>query len=187
MPRFFIFILALLPLLGNTQINSIAPDAAVSRSEEGFRIMGEISGLQKGATVRLINANTGMELASGIVQEKLISTKKNGKTTSTARPFFVLKGKMPEPDLCQLAIGELSPYNIYVENAKISITGAAAAANKWVVKGSASHRDFQHFEAVFTPLAMQLNSTAATINSMSAGSNRDSLMKIYANTQKTIQ
>jgi hypothetical protein len=104
---------------------------------KGFTLRGNIIGLKKGTEVKVINANTSVELATGVVQEKKVMVKKNGKMVSIPQSFFVLKGHADEPDLCWISIGDMKPFNIYMENSNISVTGNAAKMNEWVVKGSA--------------------------------------------------
>ncbi len=156
-------------------------------AEKGFTITGEISGLAKGTEIKLINANTSEELATTTVEEKKITEKKDGKTITTVKNIFVLKGKMTEPDLCLLHAGSLKPFNLYTENSEISITGNNTDVGKWVVKGSSSHIDFTEFENTFSPLAQKLNSTASTINSMIPGPARDTLMESYTQQKQVIQ
>lgn len=177
-------LLALLPLLSFAQqniklVNTPAPI--------GFTITGDISGLAKDATVKLINANTSAEAASGTVTEKKVTVKKNGKPVVVTKTVFELKGAVTEPDLYILSIGDLKPYNIYLENKPITITGAGNDMLKWVVKGSSSHKDFQEFEKTFTPLAQSLNSIATSINSMQPGPAREASMNTYNGIQQNIQ
>ncbi|HEX2628710.1 MAG TPA: TlpA disulfide reductase family protein [Chitinophagaceae bacterium] len=176
-------LLALLPLLSYAQ-QTVKLTATVPN---GFIINGDISGLAKGTVVKLINANTSAEAASGVVTEKKVMVKKNGKAVPVTKTVFELKGAVAEPDLFVLSIGDLKPYNIYLENKPISITGASSDMMKWVVKGSPSHKDFQDFEKTFTPLAQSLNSIATSINSMPPGPAREASMNTYNSAQQNIQ
>lgn len=178
------FVLLVSPLFTMAQ-----PVAAVKKpaAEKGFTINGEITGLVKGTVVKLVNANTNTELASTTVTEKKVTVKKNGKLVSSTKSVFVLKGKMTEPDLCLVSIGDMKPYNIYAENSVITITGSNGAMDKWVVKGSASHKDFQDFEKTFTPLAQKLNTAGNTINNTAPGPQRDAMITSYTALQKDIQ
>ncbi len=182
----FLLLIAILPVMAAAQVKNEAVKTATA-VEKSFTITGDITGVPKGTTVRLVNANTSAELATALVEEKKITTKKSGKSVTTSRNVFILKGTMPEPDLCLLSVGELKPYNIYTENSSITITGSSTDVSKWVVKGSSSHVDFQKFETTFSPLAASLNTTANTINSMIPGQSRDSLMTVYTGIQQTIQ
>ncbi|MBN8674617.1 MAG: redoxin domain-containing protein [Chitinophagales bacterium] len=81
----------------------------------------------------------------------------------------------------------MKPFNIYAENSAITITGSNGAMDKWVVKGSASHKDFQDFEKTFTPLAQKLNTAGNTINNTAQGPQRDAMITSYTALQKDIQ
>jgi peroxiredoxin len=181
-----LLVVAMLPICAFAQ-TTIPVKTPASTGEKGFVITGDISGMTKGTTIKLINANTSAELASTTVEEKKTTTKKNGKLVTTVKKVFVLKGKVTEPDLCLLSVGDLKPYNFYVENKPITITGSTSDMSKWVVKGSASQNDFREFEVVFTPLAQSLNSTATTINTQQPGPAREALMIEYTNLQQRIQ
>jgi peroxiredoxin len=184
----FLTVLAFMPFLVFAQKPGTTPTGkARLAAPGGFVIKGEIAGLKKGTAVKLINANTSAELASGVVGLKKISSKKNGKITTVYKPFFTLNGTMPEPDLCVLSVGSLKPYNMYVENKKITVTGKTDEITSWKVKGSSSHNDFLEFENVFSPLARQINQAAGTINNMAPGPDRDSLMVKYTKLQDGIQ
>ena len=186
MNKFFL-VVALLPFIAAAQLSAPAPALPKVNAEKGFVINGDIAGIEKGAAVKLVNANTGAELANTTVIEKKSSSKVNGKTITTVKKIFVLTGTMPEPDLCVLSIGDLKPFNLYVENNAITLSGKNTDMSKWTIKGSKSHRDFQEFENTFAPLAQRLNSLAISINSSVAGASRDSLVNLYNNTHKTIQ
>ena len=168
-------------------IAQVGPVNAKPGSEKKFIINGEITGLKKGTAVKLINANTSAELATAIVEEKSVSVKKNGKLVKVVKPFFSLKGSIAEPDLCLLAVGDLKPFNLYVENSVINVTGNSTDILKWNVKGSTAHADFRDFESIFTPLAQKLNTIATSINTMIPGPGRDSAMGVYTSTQQVIQ
>ena len=99
MYKAFLFLL-LAPVISFSQVKNAAVKAPVPPKAKGFVINGEIAGLPKGAAVKLVNANTSTELASGIVQEKTTSVKKNGKLVTTTTTYFKLTGNIEEPDLC---------------------------------------------------------------------------------------
>src|SRR5687767_14327057 len=162
-------LLLLAPVITFAQVKTAAVKAPVQPNAKGFVITGEISGLPKGAAVKLVNANTSTELASAVVQEKKASIKKNGKLVTTTTTYFKLTGSIEEPDLCVITIGNLRPFNLYTENSVITVTGTNTDMTKWVVKGSDSHQDFRVFETTFTPLAQQLNNVASTINNTAPG------------------
>jgi peroxiredoxin len=181
-----LLLVGFLPWMASAQVKTTT-GVAPKVPDTSFIITATITGLKKGDAVKLVNANTSSEITTSIVKETKKVTKKNGKSITTIQTGFVLKGAMPEPDLCYVSIGDLKPFNMYVENRRITITGSSTDNTKWVVKGSASHTDFKQFEATFMPLAAILNSTANNINSMVPGPGRDSLMNIYNGIQQTIQ
>lgn len=102
-------LLAFLPLFSLAQIK---PGATGTPAAKSFVLTGDITGLSKGAVVKLVNANTSTEVASGEVVEKKTVVKKNGKVTTVTKTIFELKGSIGEPDLYMLSIGELKPYNL---------------------------------------------------------------------------
>jgi peroxiredoxin len=182
-------VLAFLPLIAFPQVKP----AATQEKKVGpapvksFVVSGTISGLKKGTTVKLINANTSAELATADVTEKKIISKEKGKSVTTVQGVFVLKGTIQEPDLCLLAVGDMKPFNMYVENSVITVTGKGNEMNNWVVKGSKSNDEFRSFEKIFTPLVQGLNSAGSTINGMKPGTERDGMMNTYKTLQQSIQ
>ena len=180
MYKSFLLIL-LLPIL------SVAQVQPVSKPAQGFVITGDITGLTKGTTVKLTSTISQAEIATATVTERKVTSKKNGAVVTTMKQEFVLKGNVAEPDLCLLIIGESQPFNLYVENGNISITGKVADMKNWKLKGSKSHADLTDFETKFSPLAQRLNGLATSINTMSQASSRDSMLAIYTKTQKEIQ
>lgn len=184
-----IFLLAaILPIMSAAQLTpDVNPKAKAPVVQPGFVISGDIVGIPAGATVKLQNANTSLEIASGTVVEKKITVVKNKKASVSVRKTFVLKGTIAEPDLCFLSIGDLKPFNMYVENSKIAVSGNSTDIMKWKVSGSKSHNDFVEFEKEFTPLAQGLNSAASTINTLMPGAERETMMITFTNLQTSIQ
>ena len=179
-----VLFLLLFPLFS---ISQPVPNGTQPPAKKNFTVKGSIDGLQKGTSVRLVNPNTGAEIATSTVQETKTQVKKNGKTVTVTKTGFTLNGTLVEPDLNQIIIGNFKPYNLYLESGTITLSGPAADMSKWVVKGSSAHTDFSHFEKTFTPLAQQLNTLAGMINSLGTGQSRDSLMGVYSNVQQSIQ
>ena len=179
-----VLFLLLFPLFS---ISQSVPNGTQPPAKKSFIIKGSIDGLQKGTSVRLVNPNTGAEIATSTVQETKTQVKKNGKIVTVTKTGFTLNGTLVEPDLNQIIIGNFKPYNLYLENGTITLSGPATDMSKWVVKGSSSHNDFSHFEKTFTPLAQQLNTLAGMINSLGTGQSRDSLMGVYSSVQQSIQ
>ncbi|MBK5270914.1 MAG: DUF4369 domain-containing protein, partial [Bacteroidia bacterium] len=137
----------------------------------GFSISGKLTGIAEGTEIKLIQNGESIEMAKAKVL--------NGS--------FLLKGSVNEPVLCFLIVGKNSPIELYVENSKITVSNDKAHAGKYLIKGSASHRDFINFIDRFLPLFQQLNSLANTINSMRPGPERDGLMNTYNGTKERIQ
>lgn len=139
---------------------------------KGFTINGKLDGYADGTEIRLIKNGENVEFTK--------ATLAGGK--------FVMKGSVTEPILCFLMIGEEpKPAEVYVENSIISFKGDKAEPGKFKIEGSASHKDFAEFIAVFLPIAQQLNSMATTINYTMPGTTRDSLTAIYNKEQEKIQ
>jgi peroxiredoxin len=158
-----------------------------SNAQQGFVISGQIDGLNPGAQVRLVNANTSAEIASATVTDRVVKLKQKGKWVEKIRREFELKGKLAEPELTMLYVDDLKGFTLFAENNKITISGKKSDPQKWVVKGSAAHKDFQEFESQFTPLAQELNATATVINGMIPGAERESKMQVYKGIQQRIQ
>ncbi|MFI5133706.1 MAG: redoxin domain-containing protein [Chitinophagales bacterium] len=159
MKKFF-FALLILPVLASAQGDS-----------KGFVITGKITGLAEGAEVKIINGNTKADFAKGTV----------------TKGTFVLKGSVPEAGLYAITSGNLNPFQFYLENSKITITGDAKEMDKLKVTGSKSQNDFKDFQAVFDPMVHANNDAASTINAMAAGPDRDALMVTYTNIRQNIQ
>jgi peroxiredoxin len=182
-------VIAILPLIASAQVKQSKPatkPVSAPIAAKGFVVTGNIAGLKKGTTVKLINANTSAELASTTVIEKP-APKKPGAKTAAPQATFVLKGTIQEPDLCLLAVGDMKPFNMYVENSPITITGTSTDMTGWTVKGSKANDEFRAFEKAFTPLVQSLNSAGSTINGMRPGAERDAMMNTYKSLQQSIQ
>ncbi|MBK9938722.1 MAG: AhpC/TSA family protein [Chitinophagaceae bacterium] len=155
-----LFLLLSFPLLVNAQT-----------STKGYTIEGKIDGYPDGTIVHLYKNGENVESGSA----KLLKSK------------FALKGKVDEPMLCFLIIGEDKPIEIYVENAIITIKGKKSQSAPFEISGSSSHKDFAEFLKGFMPLSQQSSSLAATINKTVPGAERDALMITYNNLQAGIQ
>ncbi len=100
-----------------------------------FIIEGKLDGIADGTEIKLYRNGDNAEMASGNV----LKTK------------FLLKGKVDEPVLCFMSVGENKPVEIYVESGKISVKGKKTDPLEVEVSGSASHKDFTDFTKVFLP------------------------------------
>lgn len=136
-----------------------------------FTITGKVSGFPEGTEVKLYPNGEYTELAKGKI----------------VKGAFTLKGSVREPLLCFLIFGDNASTEVYVENSKISVTNDKTKPGKYVITGSASHKDFKAFTDEMLPLVSYLSSIANTINSMVPGQDRDALMNTYTATQQNIQ
>lgn len=150
----------------------IAPVMAFSqKTPAGFTINGKLDGYPDGTEIRVFKNGENTEMTK--------ATLAGGK--------FVIKGNVTEPVLCYIMFDENRPAEVYVENTTISFKADKKEPGKYKVEGSASHKDFEEFVAVFVPIAQQLNSLATTINYTMPGPARDSLMNIYTGEQQKVQ
>lgn len=138
---------------------------------KGFLIEGKLDGFADGTQIHLYKNGENVELTTA----KLLKGK------------FALKGKVDEPVLCFLIVGENKPVEIFVENAVISFKGNKAKPGIYDISGSATHKDFVSFVSKFLPVAQQLSALANTINQTMPGAERESLMTTYTASQQTIQ
>ncbi|MBI3138823.1 MAG: AhpC/TSA family protein [Sphingobacteriales bacterium] len=149
-----------------------APLALLAQTSKGFTIKGKLEGFPEGTSLRLVKNGENTELASG----KLLNS------------AFQLKGKVTEPTLCFLFIGnEQKPVEVYVENKVLTVTVDKTKPGGYKIEGSASHTDFAAFVKEFIPLAQQLSSLGQVINNTLPGPGRDSLMFTYKNMQAVVQ
>lgn len=108
-----------------------------------FNISGTVTGFNEGATVELLNGQTGATELSTVL--------KNGQ--------FSFKGKMERPDFKIVLFNRQQPYiTIFLDNSNVNITGDKATIDKSKISGSASHTAFEQFntslepyQAVFAP------------------------------------
>ncbi len=108
-----------------------------------FNIIGTVTGFNEGATVELLNGQTGATELSTVL--------KNGQ--------FSFKGKMDRPDFKIILFNRQQPYiTVFLDNSNVTITGDKAAIDKSKVTGSPSHTAFEDFntslepyQAVFAP------------------------------------
>jgi peroxiredoxin len=138
---------------------------------KGFTVSGKLTGVPDGTEIKLIRNLEDIEFVK----------------TTTQKGGFLLQGTVTEPVLCFLFIGDNKPINLYLENSNITISKSKDKPEKYIINGSASHKDFQNFLDLFEPLYQQLGSLVNSINSMVPGPGRDSLMGIFTNTQQNIQ
>jgi hypothetical protein len=95
----------------------------------GFTVSGKLAGVGDGTEIKLIRNGENIEFAKTTIQ----------------KGNFLLKGNVKEPVLCFLFIGNNKPVELYLENSKITITKTKTQPEKYVITGSATHKDFQNF------------------------------------------
>ncbi|MBK7291463.1 MAG: AhpC/TSA family protein [Chitinophagaceae bacterium] len=140
-------------------------------ADKDFTIEGKLDGIPDGTEIKLYKNGDNTEMASA----KLLKTK------------FTLKGKVKEPVLCFLAIGDNKPVEIFVESGKASVKAKKVNPLEVEISGSDSHKEFTDFTTEFLPLIQQVSSIATTINNTMPGTERDNLMKTYNALQENVQ
>ena len=110
--------------------------------EKSFSINGNVEGVADNTSVSVTDANNPTDTVSS---GKIV----NGK--------FTLNGSLPEAGLYHLNFaGSQKKAVLFLDNSKVTVSGKVDAIQKLTVEGSKSHKDFQDFEAAFTPLFNQL-------------------------------
>ncbi len=154
------FGLLFLPAIAFSQVKS-----------KGFVITGKITGLANGIEVKIVDNSNKAELVKGKVMD--------GQ--------FTLKGSVPEPSIYSLAATNQPPFQFFLENNKITISGDAKDMENLKVTGSLSNKDFVDFISVIDPLMREQNGAVSTINSMQPGQERDKLMNVYLDIQANLK
>jgi peroxiredoxin len=161
MKKFF-YLLLLAPLLVTAQKTEKKPS---------FSITGNITGLSDGSLVKIVNANNNEDIA-------------RGKTESGK---FLIHGSIEEPGLYFLSFDKQPPQYIFLENAKMSVSGSVKDLNNLKITGSRSQQDFIEFRNEFNPMFSLLNASATEINNTLPGGHYDSLIKRYDSLVKDVQ
>lgn len=139
------------------------PFAAFSQTP-GFTILGNVSGLEEGAEVKIITTqNEPQPIATG----KAVKGK------------FMLKGNVEEPGLFFLVLGDAQPQYIFLNNSNIGIEGKKQDLKNLQVKGSSTHDDFLDFKKTFDPLVGEMSAVGAQINKEPNAVVKDSLKIKY--------
>jgi peroxiredoxin len=144
--------------------------ACAQTKTKGFTVSGTLTGVPDGTEIKLVRNGENIEFAK----------------TKIVKGNFLLSGNIKEPALCFLTIGD-KPVELYLENSKITVSKSKDQPEKYIINGSATHKDFQKFLDTFLPLFQQLSSLANTINSMIPGPDRDAQTNLYTITQQNIQ
>ena len=101
-----------------------------------FNINGTVTGFNEGATVELLNGQTGAT--------ELSTTLKAGR--------FSFKGKMERPEFKIVLFNRQQPYiTVFLDNSNVTITGDKASIDKSKVIGSPSHTAFEQFNNSLEP------------------------------------
>ena len=152
--------------------------SVTGRSQQGFVINGNTSGLAEGSVVSLVNINDPTDTLA---------------KTPAAKGKFMLKGSVSEPGLYILDFGQQQKKRmLFIDNSTVSVSGSAEDVQKMAVTGSASNKDFEELLQTFNPLlekldrlAKQANTTGVT-NALRAEA--DSLTnKIQTGTDRFVQ
>jgi peroxiredoxin len=114
---------------------------------KGFKITGNITGIEDGAVKITSTQDVNQVLATGQV------TKGN----------FTLEGSLTEPGLYWLTLNGEQPFYIYLENSNVNITGSKSDIKNLKIEGSSAHKDFDIFQDIFNPLIGNLNAQAAQL------------------------
>jgi peroxiredoxin len=107
-------------------------------------IQGKVQGVKEGSPVFLNDANTPTDtIAKGIA----------------VKGSFELKGSLRESSLVFLNFADTKKKALlFLDNAKVQVSGNIENVQKLNVTGSTSHKDFEAFQSVFNPLFEQFSS-----------------------------
>jgi peroxiredoxin len=107
-------------------------------------IQGKVQGVKEGSPVFLNDANTPTDtIAKGIA----------------VKGSFELKGSLRESSLVFLNFADTKKKALlFLDNAKVQVSGNIENVQKLNVTGSSSHKDFEAFQSVFNPLFEQFSS-----------------------------
>ncbi len=101
-----------------------------------FNINGTVTGFNEGATVELLNGQTGATELSTVL--------KAGR--------FSFKGKMERPEFKIVLFNRQQPYiTVFLDNSNVTITGDKATIDKSIIIGSPSHTAFEQFNNSLEP------------------------------------
>lgn len=121
----------------------LSQNAISQGSSKTYTINGTIKGLPDGATIDLLNGNTG--------QPENSATVSNGK--------FVLKGKVDYPDFKLITVNKQPKYiQLFLDNSNVTLVANKDSIEQADITGSPTHEDFKRFlslvkkyEAYFVP------------------------------------
>lgn len=130
----------------------------------GFTILGNVTGLQEGAEVKIITTQN---------EPQVIATGK------AVKGKFMLKGNVEEPGLFFLVMDDAQPHYVFLDNSKIGIEGKKQDLKNLKIKGSSTHDDFLDFKKIFDPLVGEMSALGAQVNKETNTIVRDSLKVKY--------
>ncbi|MGB4844772.1 MAG: TlpA disulfide reductase family protein [Ferruginibacter sp.] len=127
----------LLPFFSNAQLATQAnAKPLINPVTEGFTINAQVTGFADGATVELLNGQTGATESATVI--------KDGK--------FSFTGKLDRPDFKIILFNKQPPYiTLFMDNSKVNIQADKATIDKPTVKGSESHTAFEEFNSSLEP------------------------------------
>ena len=138
----------------------------------GFTILGNVSGLDEGAEVKIITTQNEPQLIA---------------TGTAVKGKFMLKGNVEEPGLFFLVMGDAQPQYLFLNNSNIGIEGKKQDLKNLKVKGSSTHDDFLDFKKIFDPLVGEMSAFGAQINKKTNTVVRDSLKVKYDSIVSLVQ
>ena len=122
----------------------------IGRSQQGFVVNGNTSGLPEGAVVSLVSITDPTDTLA---------------KAPAAKGKFVLKGSVKEPNLYILDFGQQQKKRmLFMDNSTISVNGSADDVQKMAVTGSATNKDFEELLVTFNPLLEKLDRLAKQAN-----------------------
>lgn len=143
-----------------------------AQTSSGFLIKGKLEGFGDSVGVQLMRNGENAPFLTSVMRKGV----------------FSLEGKMNEPALVFLIIGDQPPAEIFLENATIEVSGIKGNVTEWAIKGSPSHDLFRQFVNGFMPYVQLRNNQATALNEPgNKVLNRDSLLQSYAQTNAMMQ
>jgi len=156
MKRVFVFAFLFLPFLGISQ---------------KLTLTGNIDGLKDGTEVKLANLQNN----DGSFVDQ----------TKSVRGAFVLKGRLEEPTILGLMVGDSLKTAVFLGNEHVRVDGSVTQdIDDWKYTGSALQNQFAAFQKFFTPNFQKINTLAQYLQ-MAAGD--DSLKFEFENLVNTVQ
>lgn len=156
MNRYLVIAFLFLPFLGVAQ---------------RLTLTGKVDGLKDGTEIKLANLQNN----DGSFVDQ----------TKSAGGTFVLKGKLEEPAILGLMVGDSLKAAVFLGNETVKVDGSVnQPIDDWNFTGSELQNQFTAFQKTFTPNFQKINSLAQYLQ-MGAGD--DSLKAELENTVNTIQ